>query len=378
MKISKRSQVDPFIVMDVMDQARNLELLGKNIIHMEVGQPSKGASEKSLLAVSEAMRLNPLGYTVSVGLSQLRNEISVLYKNWYDLTVDPSRVIVTSGSSSAFILAFTSLFDAGSHVGVTEPGYPSYRQILKSLSLKPVGLPTYKSSGHIPDLSKKELDGLILASPANPTGSILSKKTLTKLIRECSERKINFISDEIYHGLNYGERCISALEITDDVYVVNSFSKYFSLTGWRIGWMIVPEAHVRIVEKLAQNMFICAPHVSQVAALGALNSIASAEKLKLLYKTNRDILLKALPELGFELEAEPHGGFYIYVNVVSKTNNSVELAKEILNEVGVALTPGIDFDPSRGMHTLRISYACDTKDIEEGIKRLSHYFSDCI
>ena len=376
MKISKRSQIDPFIVMDVMDQARNLEISGKRIIHMEVGQPSKGASKESLLAVSDAIRADPLGYTVSLGLPQLRNGICDLYKKWYDLTLNPERVIVTSGSSSAFILAFTSLFDVGSRVGVTEPGYPSYRQILKSLSLNPIGLPTYKNSGHVPDLSMTDLDGLILASPANPTGSVFSKETLSKLINECNERKINFISDEIYHGLNYGDRCTSALEITDDVYVINSFSKYFSLTGWRVGWMIVPEAHIRIVEKLAQNMFICAPHVSQIAALGALASAASAEKLKIVYKKNRDILLKALPELGLELEAEPHGGFYIYVNVSSKLNDSLVLAKEILNQVGVALTPGIDFDPSRGKQTLRISYACNTPDIEEGIKRLRDYFSD--
>ena len=309
-------------------------------------------------------------------MPELREGVSLLYKKWYNLKIDPSRVIITSGSSAAFILAFSSLFDEGERVGVTEPGYPSYRQILKSLSLRPVGLPTSKKSGHTPNLSETMVDGLILASPANPTGSILSKSDLKKITQECYDKKISFISDEIYHGLNYEKRCTSALEITDEVYVINSFSKYFSMTGWRIGWMIVPGAHVRTIEKLAQNMFICAPHVSQVAALAALDTIADAENLKAVYKTNRRILMQALSELGLKLEAEPDGGFYIYVDVTSKTENSLELVSDILRRVGVALTSGLDFDPKRGHSTVRFSYACSTSDLQEGIKRLRQYFSD--
>ena len=376
MKQSSRSKVDPFIVMDVMEQARALESSGKNIVHMEVGQPSSPALTKARSKVISGIKSDTLGYTVALGLPELRQKISLLYGKWYNIDLDPSRVVITAGSSAAFILSFISLFEAGDKVGVTEPGYPSYRQILKSLSVNPVGLPTSRDNGHIPKLEGKNLNGAIIASPANPTGSILSKGTLTSLINECVDQKISFISDEIYHGLHYNLPCTSALEISDDVYVINSFSKYFSMTGWRIGWMIVPQSHVRLIERLAQNLFICAPHASQIAALGALDSIDEAETLKGVYKVNRDLLLNSLSKLGLELEAEPDGGFYLYLNVASKTNNSLALAQDILVTAGVALTPGIDFDPKRGNTTIRISFARDTIEIKEGIDRLTRYFSE--
>jgi len=376
MKQSSRSKVDPFIVMDVMEQARALESSGKNIVHMEVGQPSSPALTKARSKVISGIKSDTLGYTVALGLPELRQKISLLYGKWYNIDLDPSRVVITSGSSAAFILSFISLFEAGDRVGVTEPGYPSYRQILKSLSINPVGLPTSKDNRHIPKLEGQNLNGAIIASPANPTGSILSKGTLTSLINECVDKKISFISDEIYHGLQYNVPCTSALEISDEVYVINSFSKYFSMTGWRIGWMIVPHGHVRLIERLAQNLFICAPHASQIAALGALDSIDEAETLKGVYKVNRDLLLNSLSKLGLELEAEPDGGFYLYLNVASKTNNSLALAQDILVNAGVALTPGIDFDPKRGNTTIRISFARDTIEIKEGIDRLTRYFSE--
>jgi aspartate/methionine/tyrosine aminotransferase len=376
MKQSSRSKVDPFIVMDVMEQARALESSGKNIVHMEVGQPSSPALTKARSKVISGIKSDTLGYTVALGLPELRQKISLLYGKWYNIDLDPSRVVITAGSSAAFILSFISLFEAGDRVGVTEPGYPSYRQILKSLSINPVGLPTSKDNRHIPRLEGHNLNGAIIASPANPTGSILSKGSLTSLINECIDQKISFISDEIYHGLHYDFSCTSALEISDDVYVINSFSKYFSMTGWRIGWMIVPKSHVRLIERLAQNLFICAPHASQIAALGALESIDEAETLKGVYKVNRDLLLNSLSKLGLELEAEPDGGFYLYLNVASKTNNSLALAQDILVTVGVALTPGIDFDPNRGNTTIRISFARDTIEIKEGIDRLTRYFSE--
>jgi aspartate/methionine/tyrosine aminotransferase len=376
MKQSSRSKVDPFIVMDVMEQARALESSGKNIVHMEVGQPSSPALTKARSKVISGIKSDTLGYTVALGLPELRQKISLLYGKWYNIDLDPSRVVITAGSSAAFILSFISLFEAGDKVGVTEPGYPSYRQILKSLSINPVGLPTSRDNRHIPRLEGHNLNGAIIASPANPTGSILSKGSLTSLINECVDQKISFISDEIYHGLHYDLPCTSALEISDDVYVINSFSKYFSMTGWRIGWMIVPESHVRLIERLIQNLFICAPHASQIAALGALDSIDEAETLKGVYKVNRDLLLNSLSKLGLELEAEPDGGFYLYLNVASKTNNSLALAQDILVTAGVALTPGIDFDPKRGNTTIRISFARDTIEIKEGIDRLTRYFSE--
>jgi aspartate/methionine/tyrosine aminotransferase len=376
MKQSSRSKVDSFIVMDVMEQARALESSGKNIVHMEVGQPSSPALTKARSKVISGIKSDTLGYTVALGLPELRQKISLLYGKWYNIDLDPSRVVITAGSSAAFILSFISLFEAGDKVGVTEPGYPSYRQILKSLSINPVGLPTSRDNRHIPRLEGHNLNGAIIASPANPTGSILSKGSLTSLINECVDQKISFISDEIYHGLHYDLPCTSALEISDDVYVINSFSKYFSMTGWRIGWMIVPESHVRLIERLIQNLFICAPHASQIAALGALDSIDEAETLKGVYKVNRDLLLNSLSKLGLELEAEPDGGFYLYLNVASKTNNSLALAQDILVNAGVALTPGIDFDPKRGNTTIRISFARDTIEIKEGIDRLTRYFSE--
>ena len=376
MKQSSRSKVDPFIVMDVMEQARALEDSGNNIVHMEVGQPSSPALTKARSKVITGIKSDTLGYTVALGLPELRQKISLLYGKWYNIDLDPSRVVITAGSSAAFILSFISLFEAGDRVGVTEPGYPSYRQILKSLGVIPVGLPTSKDNQHIPRLEGHNLNGAIIASPANPTGSILSKGTLTSLINNCVDQKISFISDEIYHGLHYDLPCTSALEISDDVYVINSFSKYFSMTGWRIGWMIVPQDHVRLIERLAQNLFICAPHASQIAALGALDSIKEAETLKGVYKVNRDLLLNSLSKLGLELEAEPDGGFYLYINVASKTNNSLALAQDILVTARVALTPGIDFDPKRGNTTIRISFARDTIEIKEGIDRLTRYFSE--
>ena len=376
MRQSSRSKVAPFIVMDVMEQARVLENSGINIVHMEVGQPSSPALTNARSKVITAISSETLGYTVALGLPELRRKISLLYGKWYNIDLDPSRVVITSGSSAAFILSFISLFEAGDKVGVTEPGYPSYQQILKSLSINPVGLQTSKDTQHIPKLEGNNLNGVIIASPANPTGSILSKGSLTSLINECVDREISFISDEIYHGLHYDLPCTSALEISDNVYVINSFSKYFAMTGWRIGWMVVPNSHVRLIERLAQNLFICAPHISQVAALGALKSISEAETLKGIYKVNRNLLLNALPKLGLELEAEPDGGFYLYLNAASKTNNSLALAQDILVNAGVAVTPGIDFDSKRGNTTLRLSFARGTDEISEGIDRLTRYFSE--
>jgi len=374
MRNSRRSDVASFIVMDVMEEARKLELSGKSIVHMEVGQPHMGAPRKAREALVRALDTENLGYTVALGLPALRVGIANLYRDWYGLELNPDRVIVTSGSSGAFLLAFTSLFDSGETVGVPEPGYPSYRQILKALGLTPVGLPTFNANRHIPILPNRKLNGLVLASPANPTGTILAKSALNSLIIECSERNISFISDEIYHGINYEQKVTSALEISDDVYVINSFSKYFSMTGWRVGWMVVPEMHIRKIERLAQNMFICASHAGQVAALGALSAKEDAERLKNLYKVNRDLIIKSLPYLGVKLAAPPDGGFYVYADISSKMVDSLELSRDILHKVGVAITPGVDFDPIRGNTTIRLSYAQDQNSIRDGLARLKKYF----
>ena len=376
MKNSTRSNVDPFIVMDVMEEARKAEVGGKNIIHMEIGQPGTPAPKIAQEYLKDQLSINNLGYTVTLGLPELRKKISTLYGNWYNLDLNPERVIVTNGSSGAFILTFTSLFDSGERVGIGSPGYPSYRQILKSLDLIPVDIQTEIENNFQPlpeDINKNNLDGLLVASPANPTGSMLDKTSLEKLISSSKEQNVSFISDEIYHGIEYEKKAITALEITDDCYVINSFSKYFSMTGWRVGWMVVPESHVRKVERLSQNLFICPPHVSQVTAISAIDAKDELEKNLNVYKKNREILKDELPKMGLKKFSSPDGAFYFYVDVSEFTNDSLEFTKEILDKVGVAITPGLDFDQKRGNTTIRFSYARSTTDIVEGVKRLKKF-----
>lgn len=378
MKSSRRGDVDPFIVMDVMEEARRLEAGGRSIIHMEVGQPGTPAPKAAREALVREMEAGSLGYTVALGLPALRRGIAELYRRWYRVDLNPDRVIVTSGSSAAFLLSFTALFDAGDRVGLGEPGYPSYRQILRALSLNPVGLPASTANRLQPvvsDLESVDLQGLIVASPGNPSGTMLSRDRLAQLMGHCRDREIAFISDEIYHGLHYGDSAVSALEIGDDVHVINSFSKYFSMTGWRVGWMVVPETQVRTVERLAQNMFICPPHASQVVALHALDCIDELEANRAVYAENRRLMLEGLPKAGFTRIAPPDGAFYIYADVSDLTDNSLEFARLLLNEAGVAATPGLDFDPVRGAHSLRFSYARATADIIEGLARLQSFMT---
>ena len=377
MRVSRRGDVDPFIVMDVVAQAQALEAQGRRIIHMEVGQPGTPAPAGARAAVARAMEAGPLGYTVSLGLPALRAGIAGLYRRWYGIDLDPARVIVTAGSSGAFVLAFASLFDAGDRVAVGEPGYPSYRQILRAMSLEPVGLPASEANRLQPvpsDLEGRgDLAGMIVASPGNPSGTMLSRAALAALIGHAAARGIAFVSDEIYHGLHYGARATSALEISDDVYVVNSFSKYFSMTGWRVGWMVVPPDHVRRVERLAQNLFICAPHAAQIAALAALDCTGELEANRAVYAQNRRLMLDGLPQAGFTRIAPPDGAFYIYADVSDLTDDSRALAADILAQAGVAVTPGLDFDPHRGARTLRFSYAGTTADVVEGLARLQAF-----
>ena len=375
MRHSVRGQVDPFIVMDVMEAASRAEAEGRHIIHMEVGQPGTPAPQGARKALARALD-QPLGYTGALGLPQLRQRIAGLYRRWYGVELDPARVVVTPGSSGAFILAFSALFDAGDRVAMGYPGYPSYRQILRAMSLEPVGIPTRSVDRYQPrpqELPRAE--GLILASPGNPSGTVLRLDELQALTDAARGRGMAVISDEIYHGLSYGDRCHSALEVTDEVFVVNSFSKYFSMTGWRIGWMVVPDSHLRIVERLAQNLFICPPHASQVAALAALDCIDEAEANLAVYSENRRLMLEALPKAGFARIAPPEGAFYVYADVSELTPDSRAFAAEILDRAGVAATPGLDFDPQRGARTLRFSYARSTADIAEGLRRLERFMA---
>ncbi|MCW8844159.1 MAG: aminotransferase class I/II-fold pyridoxal phosphate-dependent enzyme, partial [Rhodobacteraceae bacterium] len=364
MRNSTRSAVDPFIVMDVMEAARQAEAAGRRIIHMEVGQPGTAAPEGARHAVTKAMEQDAMGYTVALGLPALRKRIAQLYGEWYGVDLNPERVVVTSGSSAGFLLAFTALFDAGDRVAIGAPGYPSYRQILKALSLQPIDLQTSEANRLQPvpdDFAEMDVQGLMVASPANPTGTMLDRGAMAALIEATHAKGAAFISDEIYHGVEYEAKAVTALEITDECYVINSFSKYFSMTGWRIGWMVVPQDHVRKVERLAQNMFICAPHVSQIAALGAMDSHTELQANMDVYRANRQLLIEGLPKIGFDRFAPPDGAFYVYVDVSRYTQDSRSFARDILDEAGVAVTPGLDFDPVRGGGTLRFSYARSTE-----------------
>ncbi len=377
MQVSRRSAVDPFIVMDVMEAARAAEAAGRHIIHMEVGQPGTPAPQGALTALTGAMQGDPLGYTVALGLPALRQKIAARYRTRHNVDLDPARVIVTAGSSGAFLLAFTALFDPGARVALGDPGYPSYRQILRALSLEPLGLATAQDHRlqPVPEDLPDALDGLIVASPANPSGTMLDAPALGALIEAAAARGAAFISDEIYHGIEYERRSVSALELSDDVYVINSFSKYFSMTGWRVGWMVVPEDHVRMIERLAQNMFICAPHAAQVAALAAMDCEEELQANLAVYAENRRLMLEGLPKAGFGHFAPPDGAFYVYADVGAHTDDSRAFCSEILAEAGVAVTPGLDFDPLRGHRTLRFSYARSTADIAEGLERLAAFMA---
>lgn len=376
MKTSRRSAVDPFIVMDVMEAARAAEDAGRHIIHMEVGQPGTGAPRGATDALARAMNAGPLGYTVALGLPALRARIAQMYGDWYNVDLDPSRVVVTSGSSGGFILAFTALFDTGDRVAIGAPGYPSYRQILRALDLQAVDLPAAPENRYQPvptDFADMDIAGLMVASPANPTGTMLDHAAMGALIDATHAKGASFISDEIYHGIEYEAKAVTALELTNEAYVINSFSKYFSMTGWRVGWMVVPEDHVRVVERLAQNMFICAPHAAQVAALAAMDCAGELQANMDVYRANRALMLDGLPKAGFTNIAPPDGAFYVYADVSELTDDSRAFAAEILERAGVAVTPGLDFDPLRGRHTLRFSYARSTADIAEGLARLKAF-----
>lgn len=372
-----RSQIQSFIVMDVMQAAARQEALGRDIIHMEVGQPGTPAPKAALEAAARALRTETLGYTLALGLEPLRTRIARLYKDWYGVDLSPSRVVVTTGSSGAFILAFLALFDKGDRIALPSPGYPCYRHILSLLDCEPVIVPCGPDTRWMPDAAHiaeadnaGKLDGLLLASPANPTGTMLENERLAALCRVSRDRNIAFISDEIYHGLTYERPALTALQYSQDAIVINSFSKYFSMTGWRIGWMIVPEHLVRVVERLAQNLFISPPTIAQIAALGAFEGMDELEANRRVYAKNRELLLNELPGAGFTSIVPADGAFYLYADVSAMTADSPALARRILDEAGVAVTPGLDFDEARGRSFVRFSYSGTTERMAEAAARL--------
>jgi len=379
LKVARRGNIPPFIVMDVMRAAFERQAAKGDVLHLEVGQPSTPAPRGVIAAAKAALDADTLGYTDTFGIPPLRKAIAAHYRDWYGVEVAAEQVFVTTGSSGAFVVSFLAAFDPGDRVALAEPGYPCYRNILSALGIVPVGLATTEESRFQPTVAQLEaaesqggrLDGLIVASPSNPTGTMLSADELKALAEYCQARGIRLISDEIYHGISYGERGASALEFTRDAVVINSFSKYFSMTGWRLGWMVVPAELARAIECLAQNLYISPPTLSQVAAVAAFDCKDELEANVARYSANRDLLLKKLPAAGFDHLAPAQGAFYIYADVSKLTNDSEEFCRRMLAETGVAATPGLDFDPARGRAFMRFSFAGATEDMDEAAERLA-------
>ncbi len=375
LKVSNRGTVPPFIVMDVMQAAAEREAEGEHVLHLEVGQPHTRAPGKVLEAAKNALDQDRIGYTVALGIPELRNRIVRYYRDHHGIDVDPDHVMITTGSSCGFLLSFLSAFEAGDKVALASPGYPAYRNILRAVGIEVVDLLTGPETNFqpTPDLIEncgENIDGLIIASPSNPAGTMIGDEDLEALCRYCDEQGIRLISDEIYHRITYEKGAQTSLAYTQNAIIINSFSKYFSMTGWRLGWMVVPEDLIRAVVCLAQNLFISPPTLSQHAGIAAFDCEDELQENLKRYAANRALLLDELPKAGFDRLASADGAFYIYADVSALTNDSTEFCRRMLNEIGVASTPGIDFDPSRGHHYVRFSFAGSTEDMAEAASRL--------
>lgn len=375
LKVAKRGLIPPFIVMDVMRAANAREAAGGAVYHLEVGQPGTGAPAGVLDAVRDVVGRDVLGYTDAFGLPALRRRIEQHYRETYGIEVEAENIVVTTGSSGAFVLAFLAAFEAGDRVALASPGYPAYRNILAALGCEVVEIPVGRETNFQPTPALLEalpapVDGLILASPSNPTGTMVSPDELAALTGYCRDRGIRLVSDEIYHGITFAERAETALATSNDAIVVNSFSKYFSMTGWRLGWMVVPGELRRAVECLAQNLFISPPAISQHAGIAVFDCIDELEANVRRYAENRALLLAELPKAGFDDLASADGAFYIYADVSRLTNDSPGFCQRMLAETGVAATPGTDFDPGRGHNFVRFSFARETGMIAEAAQRL--------
>ncbi len=380
LSISKRSAVEPFHAMDILAEATRRRQAGKPVISMAVGQPGHPAPRAALTAAQAALIEGRIGYTDALGLGALRQGLADDYRNRHGIDVDAGRIMITTGSSAGFNLAFLSLFDVGDAVAIARPGYPAYRSILSALGLVVLEVPVSAETGYTltPESLERaqsaagvRLKGVLLASPANPTGTVTTAAQLRAVYDYCEGQGIALISDEIYHGLTYGAEEASALTIGTQAVVINSFSKYYCMTGWRIGWMVLPEELVRPIECLAQSLYISAPELSQIAAIGALGATEELEHYKESCRANRDFLMRRLPELGLPLLSPMDGAFYAYVDATRYTNDSMAFARRMLAEIDVATTPGMDFDPVDGHLALRLSYAGTMAEMVEATDRLA-------
>jgi aspartate/methionine/tyrosine aminotransferase len=377
---SRRSDVPPFMVMDVMAAAARIEAAGGHVIHMEVGQPATGAPKTAIAAAHAALEAGRIDYTSALGIPSLRERIARHYRDAYGCDVSPERIVVTTGSSGGFILAFLSMFAPGDRVAVTVPGYPPYRHILTALGCEPVLIETTNDTRHaltgealLAAHRKAPLKGVLVGSPANPTGTMMSREALAGLIAAAEDAGIRFISDEIYHGLDYAFPAATAAALSEHALVINSFSKYFCMTGWRVGWMVVPEILVRPIERLQQNLSISVPSLSQIAAEAAFDGAAEMEEIKHGYQENRRILIEGLPKAGLSRFLPADGAFYLYADVSDFTSDSFEFAKQMLEQAHVAATPGLDFDPIHGRSFIRLSYARSAAEMREAVDRIAHW-----
>lgn len=382
MKTSLRSQVEPFRAMEVVAKAQTAISAGNDVIMMCVGQPASPAPAPALEAARKALEVGKIGYTNATGIAPLRKRLSQYYQDKYAVNISPERIIITTGSSAGFILSFLALFDPGDRIAIPAPGYPAYRNILRSLSLEPVELRTTARDKWVLSAETLEnahnqspLAGVLIANPNNPNGTMMPPDRFQEVFETAQNLKMQFVSDEIYHGLSYTHPEVSALQLSDDTIVINSFSKYFCMTGWRIGWMIIPENLIETVSRLQQNAFICAPEISQIAALAALEGMDELELVKQGYARNRDLVLTRLRDLGFTNVHPIDGAFYAYADVSHLTDNSMELSKRLLDEINVALTPGADFDTIEGHKWMRFSFAGDHDRIADGFNRIEAWIN---
>ncbi|GGK41099.1 pyridoxal phosphate-dependent aminotransferase [Salinarimonas ramus] len=374
---ARAEAVAPFLAMDVLARAAVKERGGESIVHMEVGQPSAPAPRAAREAAKAAIDEGRIGYTEALGIAPLRERIARHYREAYGVEVSPERVVVTTGSSAGFVLAFMAMFAPGSKVAITAPGYPAYRNILRALDVEPVEIPLERATGYVmtgealaATHARTPLSGALAMSPANPSGTMMDEATLASVARTCRENGLWFVSDEIYHGLTYGTPAQTALRFDPDAVIVNSFSKYYCMTGWRIGWLVVPDRLVRPIERLAQSLYISAPYLSQVAALAAFEATDELEAVKAGYARTRAMLLEELPRIGLDELHPADGAFYVYANVSRFTNSSLDFSRRLLDEAGVAATPGVDFDPIEGERWLRLSFAGAFEECREGVRRI--------
>jgi aspartate/methionine/tyrosine aminotransferase len=384
MKRARRGDIDPFYVMEVMRAAEQRIAAGGEVLHLEVGQPSTPAPRGVIEAAHRALDDDLLGYTTAAGTEPLRRRIAAHYADWYDVDVDPERVLVTVGASGAFVLAFLAAFDAGDRVVVPSPGYPCYRNALSALGVEVIDLPTSAETRFQPSPELLDelgpVNGLVLASPSNPSGTMLGADDLRAVVDWCGARGVRMVADEIYHGITYGLPAATAASFDERVIVVNSFSKYFSMTGWRLGWAIAPPDLLTAMTRLGQNVTISAPTLAQLAALAAFDCHRELQANVERYAANRKVLLEGLPTAGIDRLAPVDGAFYVYADVSkltddSKADDSRALCTRWLDELGVAVTPGIDFDPARGHEYVRFSFAGATAEMEEAVCRLRAWAS---